>query len=219
MAVQNNNNNRPREVVPTPDPTRLTTEQLLREIASSREIVETQVKGAIDAISARLAGNDKAIELLQKSADKNPEHVKAAFEQLQSLHQEKFDSIETQFKERDTRTEQAAASNKIAIDAALSAQKESVDKQNISNALAINKSEAAFTKQMDLIGVTIQTSGKATDDKINDMKDRLTALESRRQGETETKQEAGANLTLLLLGGGVLIALITLVILVATKLH
>ena len=43
----------------------------------------------------------------------------------------------------------------VAVDAALQAAKEAVGEQNKSNALAIAKSEATFTKQIDQIGVLI----------------------------------------------------------------
>ena len=92
---------------------------------------------------------------------------------------EKFRSIEVQFKERDTRTEQTSRDSKVAVDAALSAQVKSVDAQNISNSLAISKSEAGFTKQIDQIGALIQATGKATDDKIDDIKTRLNSIEVR----------------------------------------
>ena len=157
-----------RELRPVPDPTILTTQQLLREIASAREVIE-----------ARLDGMDKAIELLQASSDRYPDFVHQAVGRLQELHEEKFRSIEVQFKERDTRTEQTSRDSKVAVDAALSAQVKSVDAQNISNSLAISKSEAGFTKQIDQIGALIGATGKATDDKIDDIKTRLNSIEIR----------------------------------------
>ena len=94
-------------------------------------------------------------------------------ENLKTLHQEKFDSIATQFQERDTRTEQTSRDSKVAVDAALQAAKEAVGEQNKSNALAIAKSEATFTKQIDQIGVLVTSMGKGFDDKVDDIKSRL----------------------------------------------
>lgn len=168
---------------PVPDPTVLTTQQLYRAIQSSRDIIET-----------RLSGMDKAIELLQKSTDKVPQMVKDSVSQLQDLHDEKFTStqsalsavkegIERQFAERDTRTEQTSKDSKVAVDAALQAAKEAVAEQNKSNSLAMSKSENAFTKQIDQIGLLITTTAKGTDDKIDDIKTRLNSLESRTNAE------------------------------------
>lgn len=158
-------------VRPDPDPTVLTTQALLREILNLKEIFET-----------RIAGMDKAIVLLQTTSDRVPSWVEKAVGQLRELHDEKFSSIQTQFAERDTRTEQTSRDSKVAVDAALQAAKEAVGEQNKSNALAIAKSEAAFTKQIDQIGLLIQTTAKATDDKIDDIKTRLTTIEGIKQG-------------------------------------
>jgi hypothetical protein len=156
---------------PSPDPTILTTQQLLREIAMSRDVIET-----------RLSGMDKAIELLQKATDKFPAQIVADVKQLQSLHEEKFRSIAVQFAERDTRTEQTSRDSKVAVDAALQAAKEAVGEQNKSSALAIAKSEASTTKQIDQIGSIITAMTNGLNDKIDDIKSRLTSVEGRSAG-------------------------------------
>ena len=165
---------RPISNIPVPDPTELTTKALLREIAMLRDVLET-----------RLNGYDKAIELIQTSADKVPSKVDVAVKQLQDLHQEKFQSIEVQFRERDTRTEQTSRDSKVAVDAALQAAKEAVGEQNKSNTAAINKMEMSFTKQIDQIAMLIGANNKSTDEKVGDIKDRLTGLETR-QATVET---------------------------------
>jgi len=174
---------------PNPDPTVLTTEQLermkevvFREILASREIVESKMSGIKTVFETRLEGMDKAINLVQLQTDVFPAKVQVEVGHLQKLHQEKFDSIATQFRERDTRTEQTSRDAKIAVDAALQAAKEAVGEQNKSNALAIAKSEATFTKQIDQIGVLVSSMGKGFDDKVDDIKSRLTAIESQKKG-------------------------------------
>ena len=112
---------------------------------------------------------------------------------LELLHDEKFASIQNQFTERDTRTEQTSRDSKVAVDAALQAAKEAVGEQNKSNALAIAKSEAAFTKQIDQISTLIQTTVKGVDDKIDDIKTRLTLIEGNTVGRTENHQESQSN--------------------------
>jgi hypothetical protein len=151
---------------PIPDPTILTTQQLLREIASVREILES-----------RLNGMDRAIDLLQSQVDKSP-----SIGEMYAKHEEKFHSIQTQFSERDTRTDQTSKDSKVAVDAALQAAKEAVGEQNKSSALAIAKSEASTTKQIDQISVIINSLAKGMDDKIDDIKTRITSMEGHTRG-------------------------------------
>ena len=164
-------------LIPRPDPSVLTTEQLRGAIAALREILE-----------ARLNGMDKAIAVHQQEVDKRVEGQANSGERLvqtlREVHDEKFKSVDrqmvdkdvsiaTRFQERDTRSEREARDNKIAVDAAFAAAKEAVAEQNKSSALAISKSEAATTKQIDQLVVLIQTTNKASDDKIDDIKTRL----------------------------------------------
>jgi len=199
--------------VPVPDPTVLTTQALLREIEGLRERSSHDNTMLRELIEARLDGNDQAIVLLRSTTDKIPVSIDSAIKRLQDLHEEKFNSIQTQFKERDTRTEQASKDSKVAIDAALSAQKESVDKQNTSNTLAVNKSEASFTKQVDEIGKRIDTVGKSLDEKVTDIKERLTTIESRTAGAIIQKQDTKDIWGYIIGLGGFLFAAVTLVVL------
>jgi len=156
---------------PVPDPTVLTTDQLRREITNTRQVIDVR----IDSI-------EKAVLLLQTAIEKVPALIAADVSALRALQDEKFNSIQTQFTERDIRTEQAARDSKVAVDAALQAAKEAVGEQNKSSALAIAKSEAATTKQIDQITILIDTMRKGLDDKIDDMKERLTSIEGQKRG-------------------------------------
>lgn len=147
---------------PVPDPTVLTTAALTREIASLKEIVFT-----------RLDGMDEAVKLFHAALTRTPTDVDKQISHLKALHSEKFDGVQLQFKERDTRAEQISKDSKVAVDAALQAAKEAVGEQNKSSSLAIAKSEAATTKQIDQIALLISATNKATDGKINDLKERL----------------------------------------------
>jgi Fe2+ transport system protein B len=167
---------------------------LLRELSSLRELLET-----------RLNGMDKAVEVLEKQADKYPDNIAAAVRQLQELQEERFKSIALQFVERDTRTEQTQKDSKVAVDAALQAAKEAVGAQNESNSLAIAKSEASTTKSLDAIQVLITATAKAADEKIDDLKGRLSTIEGRSTGHTDVWGY--------IVGiGGLLVAIATLVV-------
>jgi hypothetical protein len=192
-----------RDSRPIPDPTILTTQQLNREVASMKELFDT-----------RLGAMDKAVGLLQAQANRSP-----TIGEVYAQHEERFKAIAQQFSERDTRTEQTSRDSKVAVDAALQAQKESVNAQNISNAQAIAKSEAAFTKQIDQIGNLIQTMAKGIDDKIDDMKERITTIESRGQGIVQQKQDT-QNVWGYVIGAiGVICVVITVVVLLLSKIQ
>lgn len=182
MAPRNRNQEYIQSNIPIPDPSLLTTQQLTREITSLREFFESQV----DSINNRISSVIKII-------DANPAIVDAEISKLQQLQDEKFRSIVSQFdekfrsiaiqfSERDIRTEQTSRDSKVAVDAALQAAKEAVGEQNKSSALAIAKSEAATTKQIDQIGVIISTMANGLNDKIDDIKSRITIIEGRNIG-------------------------------------
>jgi hypothetical protein len=174
---------------PVPDPTLLTTQQLIRENLWLREVLETRLTGIQEAnllrqnnTNARFEAYDKAIKLLQDISDKFPGRIDEKIHSLKEVHEEKFASIQVQFRERDVRTEQSSKDSKVAVDAALQAAKEAVGEQNKSSALAIAKSEASTTKQIDQQGLLIQSTAKASDEKIDDIKERLTRIEGGGKG-------------------------------------
>ena len=170
---------------PVPDPTVLTTQQLQREIAALRDLLDVKIDGLRSVIDTRLSAADQTITLLRVRVDQIPENIHQAIERTQELRDEKFKSISIQFLERDTRTEQQSRDAKVAVDAALQAAKEAVGEQNKSNAMAIAKSEATFTKQIDQIGVLVTTMSKAIDDKIDDIKTRIQMIEGSKKGASD----------------------------------
>jgi hypothetical protein len=153
--------------------------QLRREIECAAEI--TQV---------RLDGMDKAIVLFTENLTRVPTETDKQVSHLKELHNEKFDSIQNQFVERDERTEQAAIATKIAVDAALQAQKEAAGAQNESNAAAISKSEVATAKQIDSIVALLNSNSNAINDKIAVLNGRLDRGEGVDRGARETRTDA-----------------------------
>lgn len=208
-----------KETRPGPDPTSLTTDQLMRQIAWLRALMESQ----FDVVTTRFDGMDKAIALIQAKADKVPSDVDLAVGRLQELHDERFRSVdalrsamekgvETQFRERDTRIEQAAKESKVAVDAAFSAQKEAVSEQNKASASAIAKSEAATTKQIDAIGVNINTTTNGLNDKIEDLKTRVSSVEAGANGTRGRATGVSEGWGLAIGGFGIIGMLITIAV-------
>lgn len=88
------------------------------------------------------------------------ELVETRLQGIKELYAEKFDGVAKQFENADK-----------ALAAALEAAKEAVGTQNDS-----------FTKQIDQQLTSYQQAATNTDGKINDLKDRLTAIENRSKG-------------------------------------
>ena len=193
---------------PVPDPTVLTTAQLVTAIEALKDLLRAEVHGRAILVDARFQEIERANVLRQQIFDQQPKIVDAKIEHLERLHGEKFESIQTQFRERDTRTEQSAKDSKVAIDAALQAQKEAVVKQQESSDRAIGKSELATSKQIDAIGSLIASNTKAADEKIDDMKQRLTRIEGASAGTKDAGASHNTSTSMMIAGAGVLIALI-----------
>jgi hypothetical protein len=174
------------------DPTERTTEALLREVQWLSKLFASELEGK----DIRFAAMAEAIRLLQASADKSP-----TIGELNSKVEQQLNSIRLQFEERDVRTKLAADGTKLAVDAAFSAQKEAAGEANKN-----------FTKLIDQITLLLQASSKGTDDKftqrdaalaardkaiddkiaasnqatatlLNDVKERITRVESKGVGQ------------------------------------
>lgn len=202
--------------IPIPDPSLLTTEQLRRELGSLREVIET-----------RLAGMDRATELIAVELEKQTANVADAFEhqqaardnQLQALREfllsrmelsravsdERFTGISTQFAERDTRGEQEKLAARISLDAALAAAKEAVGEQNKSNTAAITKSDLATKEKIDSLVVQISTSIESLNDKIIALSSRMDRSEGKSQGGATLWAAIIAFVAVALLAGGLIL--------------
>lgn len=193
------------------DPTELTTQSLLHEVAVLKEYLEVRLDGAFRALEVRLEGMDKAIDVLAEGAARSPTVavVDANVGRLEAVTLEKFAGVEQKFQDVNSKIDHASVKDTRAVDAALSAQKESVAEQNKSNALAIAKSEAAFTKQIDQIIQMIGANAKVTDDKFEDLKTRVTLTEGRSKG-------IGDGWGYLVGGIGLVVAVLTLVVAAAS---
>jgi hypothetical protein len=148
---------------PIPDPTERTLDQSRREISMLRELLES-----------RMGGAESSAQLLREFNTAIAAHLRVEISALKELEEEKFKGINGQFAQRD-----------VALSAALQAQKEAAAAQQVANSEAIQKSEAATKKQMDQTGETVKTVEKTMGDKIDDLKDRVSAIESFKKGGSE----------------------------------
>lgn len=145
---------------PVPDPTTLTTLQLDREIQSLTNLVDEK----FNAVNERFTGRIAVVDT-------------------------RFDSIKTQFLERDTRISDGTSAARESLEAAMSAAKEAVAEQNRSNSAAIAKAESATDRRIEQLEALLHQTTKGYDEKIGDLKDSLARI----QTALLTRQAIGAN--------------------------
>jgi hypothetical protein len=149
-----------------PDPTVLTTQQMIRAVQAERDYVN----GQLEVLRERLTGIDRATEVLKETVNRTPTEIQREIAHVRELTTEKFHSVDKRFAERDIRQERESRDNKIAVDAAIVAQKEAAAAQDRANQKAIDKSELATAENMKASGELFQSTTDA-------IKERLTALE------------------------------------------
>jgi hypothetical protein len=147
-------------------------------------VVQEAVKNVRELLLERVDSNKEHINSLHNQHDKIKDLIKDGVDNLRELifaeitgrdrvDDEIFKRIETQFVERDKRTEQLALASSTAIAAALQAQKEAAGATTDSILAVITKMDASFTKLFDQMANLLTAQQKNTDDKINDLKSRM----------------------------------------------
>jgi len=190
---------------PVPDPTVLTTEQLLRAISAERE----RTNGQFEVRDERLAGIDRATELRMGGIIAIPGMIEAAVAHLLALVDERFRSVDDKFKERDTRSERESRDNKVAVDAAFAAQKEAAQKQDEASQARTDKSERATNENIIKLEQLLTSRTDALSDKIDDLRRSQAELQSavngaaqnRVGGQESTLERRNANAALYALAG------------------
>jgi len=241
----------PEDWIPRPDPTKLTTDavnaaaaQWQRELAATRELLETRLAAmdkatellaatvgrvpsetdkALSAlrelIEARIDAMDKATQLLAENVRQFPSDLDKATRALREVLSGEIRGVQDVAAEKFTAIEGTFASNALALTAALAAQKEAAAEQNKSNTLAITKSEQA-TKETIAANAAQTASGLGSQQAtIADLKERLVRLESggvaTATAKTEHRLDTGASLTAV----SVLIGFLVLAISLYAALH
>jgi cation transport regulator ChaB len=171
------------ENTPVPDPTILTTEALARAIASERDFVI----GQLGIRDERLRGIDTATRVLNETVNRVPTDMQKEIQHVREITDEKFDSVGTQFKERDTRSERESRDNKLAVDAAFAAQEKQAAAQNKSNAEAINKSEIATAETINKLAELFKTTTDALRRDLDDIKLAVGDIQARRLGVADSR--------------------------------
>jgi chromosome segregation ATPase len=196
------------------DPTPRTVQQIYREIASLKELVFTR----LDALERKQEDFEADVTRVPTEVMKAVTALDAVVEERLRIRDERFCKVESLSQTRLAGIEAAMAARKEAVEAhfkagenavaaALAAQKERVDDQNRAAATAIAKSETATSRQLEAQSAQSHASAVALDQRIADMKDRLTRLESGAAGATSERAELRAARTDTHGSQGIMIAL------------
>jgi hypothetical protein len=182
--------------IANPVPSSVTVDAIDRSVSNSKAIIDARVDGMDKAINVfndnltRVPTQlDRATMALRELLEARLSTVTSDGIGIQKLLEEKitklaevtterFTAVAAQFSERDTRTDQRAGDTKLAVDAAFAAAKE-----------ATSKIEAGFTKSIDGQQELLKSVEKSADDKIGDLKDRMTAMENRTAGINSANTE------------------------------
>lgn len=184
-------------LVPVPDPTLLTTENLRREISG----LEEKIKIRLDAM-------DKASAAFRDDMIRLSTEVDKQFGNLQTLSDEKFRSIQHQFDERKAQAAENFATAKEMMATALESQKALATALDVANKEAITKSESSALKQIDGIKSQLVSMAEALTDKIDGINGRLNRGEGAQSGRSSDQTRNIAIIALLIAGIGVGVAYI-----------
>jgi len=140
---------------PVPDPTLLTTQQLLRELAALRELLETRIDGLDRLLSRRMDDADKAIQAALVSAEKAVTKAETAsekrFEGVNEFRQALADQTATFIR----RAEYEAASTALSDRVTASADR-------------VGALELRLTSRLDRgEGADVGAAGQRTDQRLN----------------------------------------------------
>jgi hypothetical protein len=181
---QNGNGHRG-DIKPIPDPSRLTTEQLYREIAALRDVVETRLTAMDLAVTLAREDYNRQPTAIERAISHLRDQLGARLDGMDKIRDLRFAAVVDQFKERDHR-----------VEAALSGTQELAAQHNATSAIAITKSEGNTIKQLDQIMVQIATQDKAHAGLFADIKERLYRIEGKELGKTDTEKSHRDNTSL-----------------------
>jgi hypothetical protein len=159
------------DLLPRPDPTSLTTEQLRRELGHATALTDAK----FSAVDARLDSMDKASELLHSNLTtvvfphdliSQRETLTARIDKSDSVNIERFARVETQFVELDKRNSQAKIAADTGIAAAMAAAEKAVGENNRSFAASTLKSETTTGDALRSLDSQLKTEIRATNDKV-----------------------------------------------------
>jgi len=178
-------------------------EKLLSARLEAIERAQRQFEESITRVPTEV---QKAVMALEERTRERFTTIHAIIDGNQALTGERFRSVDSQFSQRD-----------VAVTAALSAAKEAVTEQNRASATAISKSESATNERLNQLGLLMQTTGKASDDKVTDIKDRLTLIEGKTSGIDINRSNANRSSSLAIAVVAVIASIVGTAVIIVTR--
>lgn len=159
-----------------------------------REDMQTLIhdgdKNLYERLATRLDAMDKASELLSENVNRVPTLLDRVAAQMKELFFQKFDGVKEQLIERGERNKDASASARQATTDALTYLKELSSTLQTTNKIAIDKSEAGFKDQLKALDSQLGQTKETLSTLLNDVKDRISRLETASSTVRETKADA-----------------------------
>jgi len=181
---------------PIPDPTVLTTEALRREVAGLKELVASDMFALRELLEEKIStvktqlhdtkeysaqSRDSLAHDIQRSEslrNESLETLRAMMSSMIELRDEKLNAVRLQFDLMEQYRVEQKHDTQAAVDAALAAAKEAVQQQTIASDRSITKSETATSEQLKQMNVTTSTAIQGINLIIDDVKERISRMES-----------------------------------------
>lgn len=207
-----------------PDPSTLTTQQILREVAALKELV-----------MVRLDAMDKAVEVFNENLTRVPTETQKSVTALSDLIHQRFltqnalvEGYRLQYMEKfgdmnrvhaqqeDIRLEQKSDGQK-SIDSALNATNDALRESKAAADAALAKTESGFKDQINSQYATVTATLNATTNLVNDVRTRVDKIEAVKLGAAENRSNARLDVGSLVGLVGMAIAIVSIVIVITTK--
>lgn len=185
--------NNPDDLVPRPDPTRLTTEALLREIANLRELLVAR------------------IETAEAKLDRAEQHHMETHQHDAELRVEQHRAFTRELELFDRRVEAALGSRDKALDVALIAVKEQLVALQSSNAATTEKADALVRSELSAVNARLTDMQERFDGKLEGVKEASTESRGRVAGREYSTAQA-------VTVAGLVIAFLVLIVMIASNL-
>ena len=201
------------EIKPNPDPSVLTNDAIVGAVKAERDYVD----GRVDVIETRLDASDEAVKVLSDNVNRVPTSLQEAIANFGALMKEKFKSIDRRLQAAERMRVEQKQDSKTGLDAALAAQKEAATTQDVNNQKAIDKSERATAEIIKNNQESNKQAIETLTKSVDELKLEVGKISASKEGGQEVVQTNRANVAI---GVSVILAvaaIITVVILVATK--
>lgn len=183
------------DILPVPDPSRLTTAALQREVDNIKEVQKRDREWLEKLFTQKFEATDKAFLTFQSDLLRQPSAavLQETLLKLTDVTDQRFIAFEKSVDQRFNGTREAVNMQFESVNTRFSdsaknvndtmlAQKSNVEETSRNSIAAMDKVEGSIIKQIDSQGLYMSTMFKGTDERINDCKDRLTAIEARGKG-------------------------------------